>query len=204
VLFRSGLVLLLATILLGDSDLDTDTDVDLDPDIDFDAEVDFSIDGAGELDALNTVEARQGELARKKLYLPFLSIRFWTYGLAVFGVTGFVLQKTGQVTAVHSSLAVLMGVGVGWVAALIFHKFKNTTVDSSSNVDYLRGTEGVVVLTIRPKSVGKVRLNLKEQDVEVHATTRQDQALDIGARVLIVESTQGQVEVVPFPEVAKE
>lgn len=199
-----GLVLLLATIFLGDSDLDADTDVDMDPDIDFDAEVDFTIDGAGELDAFNTVEAQQKKNLSNRAYLPFLSFRFWTYGLTVFGLTGFALERTGQATPVHLSLAIAMGVGVGWATALIFRKFKNTTVDSSSDTDQLRGTECEVILTIRPSAAGKIRLNLKGLRVELTATTHHSEALTIGSRALIVNSAEGQVEVVPFPEIEKD
>jgi len=194
-----GLILLIATIFLGDSDLDADTDLDLDPDIDFDAEVDFNIDGAGELDAMNTAEKKG-----KQGFLPFLSIRFWTFGLTVFGVTGIILVKMNQPTAIHASLAIGMGLIVGWAAAQIFHRLKNTTVDSSADVDRLRGTEALVVLTVRPGGTGKVRMRVKEQDVEVTATTSHDSPLEIGDRVLIVESANGQVVVAPFPSVDKE
>mgnify|MGYP005659009937 CR=1 FL=1 len=74
-----GLVLLLATIFLGDSDIDADTDVDMDPDIDFDADVDFTVDGAGELDAFNTLEAKQKKNLSARAYLPFLSFRFLSF-----------------------------------------------------------------------------------------------------------------------------
>jgi hypothetical protein len=199
-----GLVLLLATIFLGDSDVDADTDVDLDPDIDFDAEVDFSVDGAGELDAFNTLEAKQKKSLSARAYLPFLSFRFWTYGMAIFGLTGFALETSGQDTPVHLTLATTMGIGVGWAAALVFRKFKNTTVDSSADTDQLRGTECKVILTVRPGSTGKIRLNIKDQMVELPATTCHTEALPVGSRALIVESASGQVEVVPFPEISKD
>jgi len=199
-----GLVLLLATIFLGDSDLEADTDIDMDPDIDFDAEVDFTVDGAGELDAFNTVEAQQKKNLSNRAYLPFLSFRFWTYGLTVFGLTGFSLEKTGQDTPVHLSLALAMGIGVGWTAALIFRKFKNTTADSSSDTDRLRGTECNAILPIRPDAAGKIRLTLKDQLVELTATTNHTETLAVGSRALIVESAAGQVEVVPFPELEKD
>ena len=140
----------------------------------------------------------------KKGYLPFLSIRFWIFGLTVFGLTGIVLVKMDQPTAIHASLAIGMGLVVGWTAAQIFHSLKNTTVDSSADVDRLRGTDATVVLTVRPEGTGKVRLRVKEQDVEVTATTSHDSPLEIGDRVLIVESNQGQVVVAPFPSVEKE
>ena len=199
-----GLVLLLATIFLGDSDIDADTDVDLDPDIDFDAEVDFTVDGAGELDAFNTLEAKQNKNLSVRAYLPFLSFRFWTYGLAIFGLTGFALETSGQDTPVHLTLATTMGIGVGWAAALVFRKFKNTTVDSSTDTDQLRGTECKVILTVRPGSTGKIRLNIKDQMVELPATTCHTEALPVDSRALIVESASGQVEVVPFPEISKD
>ena len=189
-----GLVLLVSTIFLGDSDLDADTDLDMDPNIDFDAEVDFTVDGAGELDALNTAEKKS-----KVRFIPFLSIRFWTFGLTIFGVTGFILVKMDQSTAVHVSLAVAMGLLVGWAAALIFHQLKNTTVDSSTNTDQLAGHQGEVTLTIRPEGAGKVRIQSKEQYLELLATTTHPDALQIGEKVLVLKSQDGQLVVAPFP-----
>jgi len=119
-------------------------------------------------------------------------------------LTGIVLVKMDQPTAIHASLAIGMGLVVGWTAAQIFPSLKNTTVDSSADVDRLRGTDATVVLTVRPEGTGKVRLRVKEQDVEVTATTSHDSPLEIGDRVLIVESNQGQVVVAPFPSVEKE
>ena len=194
-----GLVLLISTIFLGDSDLDADADLDMDPNIDFDAEVDFTIDGAGELDALNTAERKS-----KTRFIPFLSIRFWTFGLSIFGVTGFILHKMDQSPVVHASLAVAMGLVVGWAAALIFHRLKNTTVDSSANIDRLNGHEGVVTLTVRPEGSGKVRTRVKEQNLELLATTGHSEALEIGERVLIVKSENGRVVVAPFPSLNKD
>ena len=189
-----GLVLLASTIFLGDSDLDADTDIDMDPNIDFDAEVDFTVDGAGELDALNTAEKKS-----KSRFIPFLSIRFWTFGLTIFGVTGFILVKMDQGPAVHASLAVAMGVLVGWAAALIFHQLKNTTVDSSTNTDQLAGHQGEVTLTIRTTGAGKVRVRSKEQYLELVATTSHTEDLQIGDKVLILKSQDGQLVVAPFP-----
>lgn len=189
-----GLVLLVSTIFLGDSDLDTEADLDMDPSIDFDAEVDFTVDGAGELDALNTAEKKS-----KARFIPFLSIRFWTFGLSIFGVTGFILVKMDQSPAVHASLAVAMGVLVGWAAALIFHQLKNTTVDSSTNTDQLAGHHGEVTLTVRPTGAGKVRIRSKEQYLELVATTSHTEPLEIGEKVLVLKSHNGQLVVAPFP-----
>ncbi len=189
-----GLVLLVSTIFLGDSDLDADTDIDMDPNIDFDAEVDFTIDGAGELDALNTAEKKS-----KSQFIPFLSIRFWTFGLTIFGVTGVILHKMDQKPVVHASLAITMGLIVGYAAALIFHQLKNTTVDSSANIDRLSGHHGIVTLTVRPTGPGKIRTRVKDQNLELVATTTNDEALEIGQKVLIVKSQDGQVVVAPFP-----
>ena len=189
-----GLVLLVSTIFLGDSDLDADTDIDMDPTIDFDAEVDFTVDGAGELDALNTAERKS-----KARFIPFLSIRFWTFGLTIFGVTGFILVKMDQSSTVHVSLSIAMGVLVGWAAALIFHQLKNTTVDSSMNTDQLAGHQGEVTLTIRPASAGKVRIQSKEQYIELVATTSHSEPLKIGEKVLVLKSQHGRLVVAPFP-----
>jgi len=209
-----GLILLLATILLGDSDVeadidadvDFDADLDLDADIDLDADAEIDLAGAAEIDALSTAELSQtpDQPSKRKLYLPFLSIRFWTYSLAIFGVTGFVLDKAGHSETVHIPLSLSLGIGVGWFAAWVFHKLKNTTVDSSANIDQIRGQDGVVVISVGPNKTGKIRMHIKEQDIELTAHTQQDQLLEIGTRVLVVKSENGQADVVAFPELSKD
>ena len=100
-------------------------------------------------------------------------------------------------TTAHLTLASAMGLLVGWFAALLFHQLKNTTVDSSASINELAGKEAVVVLAIRPGSTGKVRVRIKEQDLEIAATSNHPDALDIDQRVTIVNSKDGQVAVTP-------
>ena len=158
----------------------------MDPNIDFDADVDFSVDGSGELDALNTAEKKSKK--SKKPISRFSLFVSGSYGVCVFGVTGSILIRMNLSTTAHLTLASAMGLLVGWFAALLFHQLKNTTVDSSASINELAGKEAVVVLAIRPGSTGKVRVRIKEQDLEIAATSNHPDALDIDQRVTIVNS----------------
>ena len=133
----------------------------------------------------------------KKTYLPFLSLRFWIFGICVFGITGSILIRMDLNTPAHLTLASAMGLLVGWFAALLFHQLQNTTVDSSASMNELAGKEAIVVLPIRPGSTGKVRVRIKEQDLEITATSSHSEVLEIDQRVKIVSSTNGQATVIP-------
>ncbi|MEC7114691.1 MAG: hypothetical protein VXW79_06945, partial [Bacteroidota bacterium] len=56
-----------------------------------------------------------------------------------------------------------------------------------------------VTLTIRPEGAGKVRIQSKEQYLELLATTTHPDALQIGEKVLVLKSQDGQLVVAPFP-----
>ena len=101
-----GGVLLGSSILLGSHD-DADVDggdLDVDKDIDFDGDTDIDLDG---------------DIG---IFWIFRSLRFWTFFLAFFGLTGVLLDGLGLIGSelVTLGLAIGMGtlVGVGGAAAI--------------------------------------------------------------------------------------
>ena len=65
-----GGILILASILFGDADIEADVDVDADADLDQEISVEWSV-------------------------LPFGSLRFWTFLVECFGLTGALLTLVG-------------------------------------------------------------------------------------------------------------
>ena len=82
-----GGVLIVASIVLGD----TDTDVDLD----VDADVDLDVGLDGDQDALIVLKDPGDAVADAGIWLPFFSLRFWTFALAGFGASGLLLHLLG-------------------------------------------------------------------------------------------------------------
>src|SRR4029434_4998229 len=63
------------------------------------------------------------------LVLPFLSLRFWIFGLAFFGLTGAILHGFGLAGPLASAIiASVMGLGMGYGAAQVFQTLARQTV----------------------------------------------------------------------------
>ena len=105
-----GGVLIIASIVLGDTD--TDADLDLDADVDLDVGLD------GDQDALLVLKDPGDAVADAGIWLPFFSLRFWTFALAGFGASGLllnVLDVTGFLAAGSPSTGGILGTGAAWV-----------------------------------------------------------------------------------------
>ncbi len=76
---------------------------DFDHDADFDSDAGFESDAG--LDADFGADADHGELVHADVWLPFLSMRFWTYFLTFFGVTGMLLDELFDQLALATQVA---------------------------------------------------------------------------------------------------
>ncbi|MCB9595435.1 MAG: NfeD family protein [Sandaracinaceae bacterium] len=181
-----GGVLLAASILLGGKDLDADGDADADLDADLDADADADLDADLDADADADVEAdAHGSLGKDVgghgdvagfLYL-FLSLRFWIFFLAFFGLTGIVLDVFGLVSSELLGLGLAIGMGLavgGGTTGLI----KKLTKDSAGAVvtskDYVGKTARVLV-PFEGASVGKVRVEIGGRSVDLLASGVEDE-----------------------------
>ncbi len=181
-----GLVLVAVSALAGgDTELDTDADMDLDLDASIDVEPD--LDGAVHVDVSNAVSPG--------VWLPFLTIRFWTFTLATFGLTGAALSAAGAPFIVHTSTAFVVGPTTGWFAAWLYQKLKNSTTDSTSHLETMAGLSAEVILPIRAGGIGKIRLHQRGQFIELPAKSDSKTTIDIGQKVLIVSISEGRADV---------
>lgn len=180
-----GGTLVMATLVLGDhgdgdlaTDLDIDMDVDVDIDVDVDADVDADADAVGAPDAVMS-------------WLPYASMRFWTFFLAFFGLTGSVLAGLGLManTIAVAVISVVVGYVSGFSVVKALRNLRETSADSSvSETDYL-GATGTVMVAISRDQMGKVRLALKGRDVELLARTEDETALDAKQPVMVYDVT---------------
>jgi len=168
---------LLAMSMLGaekhgfDAEMDIDADVDFDADADADADGDF--DHGGGLDALMA-------------WLPFASLRFWTFFAAFFGLTG-VTMSVGKLVGPYVGLGLAIGVGYVCGAAMtrIIKKLSTERVDSSVGIKDLVGSTAQVVLPVTKADAGKIRIELKGRVVEMLAETDEDLVLERGQTCIV-------------------
>jgi membrane protein implicated in regulation of membrane protease activity len=195
-----GGVLLGASILLG-GDHDSDADADLDAHADFGAHGDLDIDADGDVSADHDMDLDHdagegahgdGGVAHGGLdyfLWSFKSVRFWTFFLAFFGLTGLALDGLGLVSSwpIALGLAIAMGAlsGLGATAAIrMLASDESGAVASSS--DYVGKTVRVIV-PVEKDGTGKVRLQLKGNTVDVLATTDEAESFASRDEAMIIE-----------------
>lgn len=193
-----GGVLIAAGILLG-GDSDADVDADIDVDVDVDADVDLDLDADAELDASSAFikDADAGT------WLPFLSIRFWTFGFASFGLTGSLLTLLGFGDGVAAPVSAGLGVIIGWAAAWAFRKLKGANVSADTGLSNIGGTEGEVLLPVGPGKRGKVRALIDGRWVDLLADTGDGRLLQRREKILVVSVSEGVAQVTQLRQIAK-
>lgn len=168
-----GGAFLLPTVFGGDLDVDTDVDVDVDADADADAENDG---GGGSL---------------------WLSMRFWTFFDAFFGLTGVALGWAGLGPWLTAAAALSTGFVSATAVSVLLRRLKRARVNSQVSEVDLVGERGTVLLPVGPDARGKVRLSLKGRDLEVLAHSVETD-FGVGSRVRVQQvEGDGTVRVVP-------
>lgn len=187
-----GGVLILASIVLGGGDDDFDKDLGIDKDFD------LNIDGAGEINADIDVgggmdadmDAATGELDGEN-WLPFLSMRFWTFALACFGMSGTIMDILGTSPVVSAPIAAITGIALGWGVAYVFHRLKRDSVSSNTSSTSLLNQEGFAILPVSKELKGKIRLSLGTEVMDLVATTNDPMPIERGEKIMVVSVENG-------------
>jgi hypothetical protein len=181
--------LVLGGILIGASVLGVSKDVDGDGDVDA---VDMAHDHDHDHLHLADKDA-PGALVASTV----LSLRFWTFALASFGMTGLLLELLGVPAVAGLPVSLVTGVGIGAAVATGLRMLARDTVSSAVGTRQLGGRDAEVVLALGPGKIGKVRLTHQGQTLELPATTREARRIERGERVLVVEVVNGRADVTP-------
>lgn len=172
-----GGVLLGSSILLGGHD---DADLDLDGDIDLDADMDVDADADAEIDKDLPVTGSS--------YLWWLSsMRFWTFFLSAFGLTGMLLKGLGLAGEIPTLIsALVMGGLSGFTAAWIIKKLSDDDSGrAAGSHDYI-GKSAQVLVPVQAKGVGKIRVRVRGQQVDLLAVTDEEK-LTAEDEVIVIE-----------------
>lgn len=118
--------------------------------------------------------------------LPFLSLRFWTWAVTFFGLTGLALTLTGSSAVVTLLSAIATGVVTGWGASYVFAKLTQGTVGVLPEATSHVGCEGRLLLPLTPGELSKVRLRVGGTDLDLVAESDGQDALPAGTSVWVV------------------
>jgi membrane protein implicated in regulation of membrane protease activity len=120
--------------------------------------------------------------------VPFLSLQFWMFALAFFGLTGTVLGGLGLAGGlVTAGTAIGLGLGAGLSASYALHRLKHDKVESNVGASDFIGRNATALLPIAKGQTGKVRVQIKGQLVDLTATTEDDDAIGAKDEVMVIE-----------------
>lgn len=209
-----GLILLSALGgIFGSHDIDhsADAEVGLDvshdgPDGVHDLAMDHATDTHGSMsDVLAKVGGKGLETAGSSgFWLPFLSIRFWTYFVGGFGILGTVLSLFGiesEPMRLYASLGT--GVFLGLVAAYVWRFIQKDQLDASTKEGDFIGAMGTMTVSSRNHEPGKVRVSVRGELIDLIARTTDDQDVSAGEEVVVVEIDGGLARVMKKSELLK-
>ncbi len=130
--------------------------------------------------------------AHSDLWMPFFSLRFWTYLFTFFGVTGLLLTNFTSLSPTAATAAAgLTGLAAGLIVSFTLHSIRRNESDSLTTIKDIVGAEGRVLVPIRKNQPGKIRCDIKGSFIDMTAVTNEDFPMEIGTRVLVV-SVDGQ------------
>lgn len=118
--------------------------------------------------------------------LPLLSLRFWTFALAFFGLSGAVLTGVGAGAALTAVASGGFGLGAGYGAARLLQALAHRPVGLIAGAQAHIGREGKLLLPVDRQQRGKIRISVGGLASDLLAETEGDEPLPAGATAIIV------------------
>lgn len=155
-------------------------------------------DHGGDIDhSHDTGEHDSGEHdAGTHSWMPWLSVRFWTYFCAGFGLVGLLctlLTKASQNEILIWALVtgLVAGLGVSYIMRLARKYESGATLGARD----FEGKVGHLSVACGPGQLGKVRLEMEGETIDYLAKTEHQELLPVGSQVIIV-SVEGDTALV--------
>lgn len=130
-------------------------------------------------------------------WIPILSLRFWSFGLGAFGLTGILLMTVAGLSgqaAMWTSVAT--GAVCGLAVATTLKIMMKHQASSLASEDDLRGAEGLVTVAIRGKEPGRIRCVVNGDTIDLLAITDEPDFLNPGVHVVIVDIENDRARVI--------
>ncbi|MBI4859431.1 MAG: hypothetical protein HY815_04115 [Candidatus Riflebacteria bacterium] len=129
-------------------------------------------------------------------FVPFLSIRFWTFGACFFGMTGTILTLLKADPIVCVVLSALMGGGSGLTVTALINRLQRDQFSSHMTERDYPGLLGRVIVPIRTGQSGKIRCQARGQIIDLIAESDEKMPLEKEMQVLVIEYKDGVARVV--------
>lgn len=192
-LIVGGALVLLSVLGAGHGHGDFATDHDISHDFgDHDLSVDHDLDHEGVGTAMHASDT----------WIPFLSLRFWTYFSAVFGACGLLLTKLSDLG--QAEIAIYSGAGgilTGLIVAYSVRLLKKSEAGGSTTEKDILGTTALVTVALKSGLPGKIRCTVKGDILDLLALPEGASDIPVGAEVVVVGMEGNNAKVMPLTEI---
>ena len=139
------------------------------------------------------------------IWLPFLTLRFWIYFAATFGLTGLALTffKASQEPATLIA-SLITAAFVATIGSGIWRVLNRSQIDTSTKSNDFLGVSGKLSVATRQGSLGRVRLSVKGEWIDLTAISESGGDIEAGEEVVVVGIEGSNAKVMPMSEVMKE
>jgi len=160
---------------------------------------------AGGVDAGHVVDHGDHEAGSDGPWIPFFSLRFWTYFIGIFGATGLLLSLLANSPEPFTGL---LSAGTGFisgiVAASLVRWISKNEADSTARDSDLLGLRARVTVPISDEQIGRIRTTVKGELLDILANAEAKQTLSEGTEVVIVGMDNGRASVMPLDDLLEE
>lgn len=205
------------------AEVDAEVDVDVDAEIgladlsdlsvggtDFEAEGSFSAGDGNSGNGDVPLEAPDDPASRRddeqsyyrkqsqKAWVPFFSLRFWTFGGCFFGLTGLLLTflQPQLPQLVVAPIAIAVGVFCGGLMTWVLRQLRQRQADSMIRARDVIGLTGETIVPFDKTCRGKIEVKVKGTALDLLAFTDDAAGFTVGDRVVVVEMKENRVWVV--------
>ncbi|HTM21698.1 MAG TPA: hypothetical protein VL172_14350 [Kofleriaceae bacterium] len=185
-----GGTMLLASLVFGGNDHGSAGGHDVDHGADHDHGADKA-GGAMVLASDQSMVKHEGAADAALSILPVTSLRFWTFFMAFFGLTGLTL--TAAALGAGVVINALLSTGVGYLSGMsvvtLGRRLQRASTDSSVGAADYVGATATVSLPVAKGRTGKIRLDIKGRIVELIADTEDEPGYQAKQLVMIYQMT---------------
>jgi membrane protein implicated in regulation of membrane protease activity len=131
------------------------------------------------------------------VWIPFFSLRFYTYFFAGLGATGLMLtyltDASASLTLILSlCTALFCGLSV-WLTMKLVRRSESTSTATESD---LLGKEGTVLVAIHGRNPGRIRCTVRGDIIDYLAYSEEDTPILPGDSVVVVALENGRAQVI--------
>lgn len=140
------------------------------------------------------------------MFGTFLSLRFWTFFAAFFGLTGLVFDGLDLLEGSTGPLvvAIVVGIATGFATVWALRTLQRSGTGSVPTAEAYVGQTARVLLAFGSSELGKIRLELGGTTVDVLARTEDADRFGAGDEAMVVEMRQNTALVTRLPMTEQE